>query len=87
MFGWFRKKEDSSKFTNGVTEMFYRFLCFPNGSGHVELCSDLEHNIGYAGSFADKKAMFEILEHLVIVMPPKSEYDTIIKFVYRHEAG
>ena len=81
MFSWFQKKISSE--LNEVTKMYYRFLCFPNGSGHVELCSNLEQNLGYAGSFSNQKEMFEIIEHLVIVMPPKTDYDTIIRFVYR----
>lgn len=87
MIDWFRKKGDSKKSELGVSEMFYRFLCFPDGSGHVELYSDLVNPLGYAGSFSNQKEMFEIITHLVIVTPPSTTYDTIIKFVYRHNAG
>jgi hypothetical protein len=88
MLDWFRRKS-SPKPEKGQrgSEMFYRFLCFPDGSGHVELYSDLIHPLGYAGSFSNQKDMFEIITHLVIVMPPSTTYDTIIKFVYRHNAG
>jgi len=79
MFNRFRKTAPTEK----ITEMYYRFICFPNGSGHVELCSDLTHTIGYAGSFFDKESMFEIIEHLTTTMPPQTDYDTVIKFVYR----
>lgn len=78
IFTWFQKKEELS-----VTEMYYRFVSFPDGSGYAELYSDLNHAIGYAGSFFNKESMFEIIEHLIVTRPPQTEYTTIIKFVYR----
>lgn len=79
MFNWFRKDPPTPE----ITGMYYRFLCFPNGSGHVELCNDKFHNLGYAGSFRNTEEMFEIIRHLVVTMPPTTNYDTFIKFVYR----
>ncbi len=80
MINWFQKKPAPAP---KITEMYYRFLCFPNGSGHVELCSEGFHNLGYAGSFRNQEEMFEIINHLVVIVPPTVEYATCIKFVYR----
>lgn len=79
MFNLFLKKS----VTPEVTGRYYRFLCFPSGSGHVELCDENFHNIGYAGSFRNPEEMLEIINHFVITMPPTTEYDTYLKFVYR----
>lgn len=79
MFNPFRKESTTPE----ITGMYYRFLCFPDGSGHVELCDENFHNIGYAGSFRNSGEMLEIVHHFVVTMPPTVEYDTYLKFVYR----
>lgn len=79
MFNLFRKMPATPE----VTGMYYRFLCFPSGSGHVALCDENFHNIGYAGSFRNTEEMFEVISHLVVIMPPTTNYDTYLKFVYR----
>jgi len=64
-----------------VDGMYYRFHCFPNASGYVQLCDENFHSLGYAGSFRTTEEMLEIMRQIVIASP--ANCDTYFKFIHK----